>query len=111
MRLVVAKLESGKFHKFRAMTGFPMDFADFENGQRINIVCTLKVFDHTHNSHLMTLLNGCDFHLEGLLNVGFDSYTIFSRAKTPSVFKHVSPFFMGLFPASGPPKCQCPQVF
>ena len=58
------------------MTGFPMDFADFANGQRIDIVCTLKVFDHTHGSHLMTLLNGCDFQLDGLLEVGFESYTI-----------------------------------
>ena len=76
VRPVLAELESGKFHLFRAMTGFPMDVADFENGKHINIVCTLKV-DHTHITHLMTLLNdGCDFHLDGLLNGGLDSYSI-----------------------------------
>ena len=76
VRPVLAELESGKFHLFRAMTGFPMDVADFENGKHINIVCTLKV-DHTHITHLMTLLNdGCDFHLDGLLNGSLDSYSI-----------------------------------
>ena len=76
VRLVLAELESGKFHSFRAMTGFPMDVADFENGKHINIVCTLKV-DHTHITHLMTQSNdGCDFHLDGLLNGGLDSHSI-----------------------------------
>ena len=52
-----------------------MDSANFENGQRNHFVCTLKV-DHTYNSHLMFWLNGCDFHLDGLLNMGVDVYTI-----------------------------------
>ena len=85
-----------------------MDSANFENGQRNHFVCTLQV-DHTHNSHLMFWLNGCDFHLDGLLNMGVDVYTILGCClicqfliptvftdETTKILSHSTPLWDGL---------------
>lgn len=36
----------------------------------------MKVFDYAHSAHLMNLASGCMFHLDGLLDDGFDAYTV-----------------------------------
>ena len=54
-----------------------MDFACFSDGERVDLVCSMKVFDYAHSAHLMKLSSGCMFHLDGLIDDGFEAYTLF----------------------------------
>ena len=60
-----------------AMSRFPMDFACFSEGDRVDVVCSMKVFDYAHSAHLMKHSRGCVFHLDGLIDDGFEAYTLF----------------------------------
>ena len=57
---------------------YPMDFGMIDNGGPVDLVCRLVVFDHTHEAHLMsTLVDGKLFHFDGLLDEGFETFTMF----------------------------------
>ena len=54
-----------------------MDFAGIPTNGLLNVVCKVVVFDQAHDEHLMMKLHdGTLFHFEGLLDAGFDTYTI-----------------------------------
>lgn len=53
-----------------------MDFGNVSNGQSIDIVCTLKVFDAEHSTHLMVCNDGFTFLYEGLVSDEFHAFTI-----------------------------------
>lgn len=55
-----------------------MDFASVGNGMKFHLIGKLMVFDHAHDAHLMQLSDGTLFHYTGLLEDGFESYTIFN---------------------------------
>lgn len=57
---------------------FPMDWSSVNNGDKMDLLCRALVFDHDHDLHVMELVHGDGrFHLTGLLESGFESYSIF----------------------------------
>ena len=55
-----------------------MDWGSIDNGSKIDLLCRTVVFDIDHDLHIMELLhNHCRFHLTGLLEAGYESYSIF----------------------------------
>ena len=61
-----------------ARTLFPMDWSLLDNGSSINLVCRNVIFDFDHNRHVMEVFpSNRKFMLSGLLESGFESYTIF----------------------------------
>ena len=57
---------------------YPMQFSSTDNGGLIDVVCKVRIFDDTHESHLLTARDGTDFLFVGLLDAGFHSFTIFN---------------------------------
>ena len=57
---------------------FPMDWGSIDNGSKIDLLCRTVVFDIDHDLHIMELFHNCSrFHMTGLLEAGYESYTIF----------------------------------
>ena len=55
-----------------------MDFGMVDNGGPIDLVCKTVVFDHSHEAHLMmTMHDGKLFHYDGLLDEGYETFTMF----------------------------------
>ena len=70
----------GGLHTWLAMARalFPMDWAQVDKGDRIDLLCRMSVFDAEHDAHVMELLhNNGRFLLSGLVESGFESYTVF----------------------------------
>jgi len=58
-------------------SGFSMDFSSVANGEMMDLVATVKVFDTEHTAHLMVTRGGLHFLYDGCLNEGFTAYTMF----------------------------------
>jgi hypothetical protein len=55
-----------------------MEWSSLDNGSQISLVCKTVIFDFDHNRHVMEVLpSNQKFLLSGLLESGFESYTIF----------------------------------
>eukprot|EP00435_Cladocopium_sp_Y103_P065117 s15_g27.t1 len=64
-------------HVFAMAGGYPMDFCDVDTGSGITVVCKVISFDPMHESHMLKAVhNGMTFFLQGLLEAGYDTYTI-----------------------------------
>ena len=55
---------------------YPKTFSSTDNGCRMDVVCSVRVFDDTHEAHLLRARDGTDFVFSGCLQAGFHSYTI-----------------------------------
>lgn len=60
-----------------------MDWGTVPNGSKIDLLCKTVVFDLDHDLHVMELVHSQGrFHLSGLLESGFESYSIFDATLT-----------------------------
>ena len=60
-----------------AGAAFPMEFGSIPTGSSMNLVCKMKIFDISHERHLLfTDPQGVQFAFTGLLDYGHDSYTL-----------------------------------
>lgn len=80
---------------------FPSDWSLLDKGANISLVCSVLVFDFEHDRHIMKTLPGQQrFFLAGLLEAGFESYSIFDATLTsqypvPSVALTPTSIMMG----------------
>jgi len=57
---------------------FPMDWSELDQGSNLSLVCKTLLFDVEHERHVMVAFpSKKKFHLTGLLEAGFESYTLF----------------------------------
>lgn len=57
---------------------FPMDWCQVDKGGKIDLLCRMTVFDAEHEAHIMEMVhNNSRFTLSGLVEAGFESYTVF----------------------------------